>query len=80
MSGEFYDKDDRFLCRHCEEHDREPGEASERFSFGIYAGWYCDTCLFESGFRDATDPDAEFSELDAGEQLEPEEDIDARWL
>lgn len=43
-------------------------------SFGVYAGRYCnDTCWKRSGYRDATDPDAEFDPADAGEVMEPEE-------
>lgn len=41
-----------------------------RYSFGIYAGRMCDDCWKSSGYRDATDDSAEFSEMDAGERLE----------
>lgn len=44
--------------------------AHEQYSFGIYAGRYCDPCWPKSGFRDAVDPDAVFSEEDAGERVE----------
>ena len=46
----------------------------EQYSFGIYAGRYCnDTCWKGSGYRDATDPDARFDPMDAGEVMEPED-------
>jgi len=48
-------------------------DLEERYSFGVYAGRYCnDTCWAESGYRDATDPDARFDAADAGEAMEGE--------
>ena len=71
--------DERNCCHHCQEQREAEGRpfawAEERYSFGIYAGRWCDGCWPQSGFRDATDPNAEFSELDAGECLEPEPDF-----
>lgn len=61
--------EERWCCRHCLEQGRV-GDAEERYSFGCYAGKYCDDCWRTSGYRDATDCDAEFSELDAGERIE----------
>lgn len=64
-------------CNYCREEREAQGlplrEAWEHYSFGVYAGRYCNQCWLESGYRDATDPNAEFSELDAGERLEPED-------
>lgn len=62
---------ERDCCRHCRD-EAEAGDkpfafAEERYSFGVYAGRYCDKCWPESGYRDATDPDAEFDQADAGE-------------
>lgn len=51
-------------CCKCE------ADATERYSFGIYAGRYCDACWLESGYRDATDDEAVFDEADAGERME----------
>lgn len=48
--------------------DRET--VQERYSFGAYAGLWCDRCWPQSGFRDACDPRAEFHPDDAGERLE----------
>lgn len=59
------------ICSHCFEHAMDNDEffawADERYSFGVYAGKYCDQCWSRSGFRDATDPDAVFDPADAGE-------------
>lgn len=61
-------------CQHCRESCERAQRAYEyadaRYSFGAYAGRYCDSCWLNSGFRDATDPDARFDELDAGERLD----------
>lgn len=69
---------ERNVCNHCrEKHEVEltPFQwAEERHSFGYYAGRYCDQCWKNSGFRDANDDSAEFSELDAGESLHGEYD------
>jgi hypothetical protein len=65
------------LCQHCrEKHEANltPFKwADTRTSFGIYAGRYCDDCWKNSGYRDATDPDAVFDPMDAGECLEAED-------
>jgi hypothetical protein len=50
-------------------------EVSERHSFGVYAGRYCDPCWKESGYRDVDDPDAEFDPADAGESMDPEPSV-----
>ena len=71
--GEYW-IDERWVCNRCiEREDINYRFADERYSFGYYAGKYCDECWKESGYRDATDPDAEFSEMDAGESLHGEE-------
>lgn len=58
----------KYRCSTCGTPDDDYME--ERYSFGIYAGRYCsDECWKNSGYRDATDI---FSELDAGERLEPD--------
>ena len=46
-------------------------DAWEQYSFGCYAGRWCDRHWPMSGYRDATDPDAVFDEMDAGERIEP---------
>lgn len=65
---------ERNVCRHCFDERQAKGLpfrfADEQYSFGCYAGRYCDECWLQSGYRDATDPDAEFSEADAGERIE----------
>ncbi len=72
-----YQFSERDCCRHCREQheqDKTPFKfADERTSFGIYAGRYCDECWLKSGYRDATDEDAEFDPTYAGERLEPED-------
>jgi hypothetical protein len=45
-------------------------DVCERQSFGCYAGRYCDPHWKTSGYRDATDPDAEFDPTYAGERIE----------
>jgi hypothetical protein len=66
--------DEKNVCRHCleqrEVESRPYRWADEQYSFGVYAGRYCEECWPKSGFRDATDPDAEFDPMDAGEVLE----------
>lgn len=32
-------------CTSCGE--RKPGEVEERFSFGVYAGWFCIQCCYK---------------------------------
>lgn len=69
---------DRGVCHHC----LEQKTLAEKFyhcndvrtSFGYYAGRYCDDCWKTSGYRDADDDTAVFSELDAGESLHGEDD------
>jgi len=71
-----YDHDARYHCHHC----RTGAESEERYSFGVYAGRWCDACWRTSGYRDATDDEAEFSELDAGERLDCETtEEDREW-
>src|ERR1700687_2791639 len=69
--------EERNVCRHCQEQHELDGTpfawADERHSFGVYAGRYCDKCWVMSGYRDATDPDARFDPMDAGEVMEPED-------
>lgn len=75
---EFFDGqcwiEERHVCHHCQEQreaeDKPYRWGEMRYSFGCYAGRYCDECWPKSGFRDATDPDAQFSELDAGERMD----------
>lgn len=69
--------DERDCCHHC----REEAEANNtpfafadlRTSFGCYAGRYCDKCWPNSGYRDATDPNAEFDPAYAGEAMYEDE-------
>jgi hypothetical protein len=74
--GYFIDECD--VCQHCLEEVTTLGKpyrmAERRNSFGYYAGRYCDSCWASSGYRDATDPDAEFDETYAGESLHGEPD------
>ncbi len=68
------DYDRRDACQHCRE-QREPAGlperfAYERYSFSCYAGRYCDECWPKSGYRDATDPTAEFDPTYAGERMD----------
>jgi len=65
-------------CCRCVDRGKPEVETSgrERYSFGCYAGRYCDACWRTSGYRDADDPEAEFDPQDAGESLEPE---DSAW-
>lgn len=69
-----YKFDTSNVCHHCrEKHEMQltPFKmADTRTSFGIYAGRYCDDCWKNSGYRDATDPDAIFDPMDAGERLD----------
>ena len=68
---------ERNICQHCRdelEAARKPYRwAEEQYSFGIYAGRYCDDCWPKSGYRDAVDPNARFDPADAGESLEAEQ-------
>lgn len=75
---EGYWLDEIDVCQHCLEEvqtlDKPFRESERRLSFGYYAGRYCDSCWAVSGFRDATDPEAEFDESFAGESLHGESD------
>ena len=80
---EYKDKDGFWLdevdvCQHCLEEvtakDKPFRLSDRRTSFGYYAGKYCNSCWASSGYRDATDPDAEFDESYAGESLHGEPD------
>ena len=54
--------------------ERPMWDMEEYYSFGLPAGRYCnDRCWKGSGYRDATDPDARFDPMDAGEVMEPED-------
>ncbi len=58
-------------CRCVDEGIPEEDTSGEvRYSFGCYASRYCNKHWRESGYRDATDDTAEFSEMDAGERIE----------
>jgi hypothetical protein len=65
----------KHMCQYCADDKANKGlpfaYAEQRYSFGCYAGRYCDACWRESGYRDATDPDAEFDPDYAGERIEP---------
>jgi hypothetical protein len=69
---------EKCVCDHCLDRrlavGKLPIENDERFSFGHYAGRYCDECWKSSGYRDAVDPRAKFSGNDAGESLEGDGD------
>jgi hypothetical protein len=77
IDAQGYKFSERDCCQHCRDEAEAQGKpfafAEVRSSFGIYAGRYCDQCWPKSGYRDATDPDAEFDPLDAGECLEAED-------
>ena len=64
---------DRDTCHHCEEeceaNNKPYAWADQQFSFGVYAGIYCEACWKKSGYRDATDPEAEWSPEDCGEVM-----------
>jgi hypothetical protein len=68
---------ERDVCRHCSDEREAAGLpyrfADEQFSFGVYAGRYCEVCWPQSGFRDATDSEAQFDPADAGEVMEAED-------
>ena len=61
--------DERWCCGRCLDQGRV-SFADERYSFGCYAGKWCDTCWPHSGYVDATDPTAEFDPDYAGERIE----------
>lgn len=66
-NGHWYEA--RWLCQRCLDAGRVEW-ADQRYSFGVYAGKYCDEHWRTSGYRDATDSSAEFSEEDAGERMD----------
>lgn len=62
------------LCGKCRQ------EGDERYSLGIFAGYYCDKCWDESGIR-KEGPEG-FDPLDAGESYDPEPGVgglDEEW-
>ena len=52
----------RYYCRRCAD-SNVTTPAVERFSMGVYAGMYCDTCWAEDG----RNHDRQFDPMDAGE-------------
>lgn len=61
-------------CRCVDEGTSEHLTSGEpRYSFGVYAGRYCDRHWAESGYRDVDDPGAVFDPADAGERMEPDD-------
>lgn len=64
---------DRDVCHYCLEERTANNEfyreSEVRTSFGVYAGRMCDECWKNSGYRDATDDDAVFDPMDAGEVM-----------
>lgn len=74
--GDFYFSE-RHVCNRCRDRAERDGTpfafADERYSFGVYAGRYCEACWAASGYRDATDDDARFDPADAGERLEADD-------
>lgn len=74
--GEFW-VGDRDVCHHCLEERTAKGEFyrenETRYSFGAYAGRYCDDCWKTSGYRDADDDTAVFDPMDAGEVMYEDE-------
>ena len=65
---------EEWVCNRCHEGADVCAPIKERYSFGCYAGRYCDACWLKSGYRDATDPSAVFDPADAGETMDPESD------
>ena len=55
-------------CCKCQNEDKF---SEDRYSLGIYAGHYCDTCWKESGYRD--EPAGAFDPSYAGESYEPDD-------
>ncbi len=74
LSEEGYWIDERNVCQHClderKAQDKPAMWADQQYSFGVYAGRYCNDCWLKSGYRDATDENAVFDPADAGESLE----------
>jgi len=68
---------DRDVCHHCLEVKTQAeqfyNESEQRYSFGAYAGRYCDDCWKTSGYRDAGDDTAVFDPMDAGEVMYEDE-------
>lgn len=68
---------ERNVCNHCRDSAERQGTpfawGDVRYSFGCYAGRYCDACWAESGFRDATDRSARFDPEYAGERMDEDE-------
>ncbi len=56
------------VCSGCQRPDSNELEVEERFSLGIYAGYYCDKCWKNSSYRDEG-PEG-FDPLDAGERYD----------
>ena len=76
FDGEFW-MGERDVCNVCRDQREADGQqykfADERTSFGCYAGRYCDECWSISGYRDACDPQAEWSAADCGEAMYEDE-------
>lgn len=74
--GDFW-VSDKEVCHHCLENKTLAGEFyrenETRYSFGAYAGRYCDDCWKTSGYRDADDDTAVFDPMDAGEVMYEDE-------
>ena len=74
--GDFW-VSDRDVCHHCSEIRASTGkfyrENEQRYSFGGYAGRYCDDCWKVSWYRDADDDTAVFDPMDAGEVMYEDE-------
>lgn len=64
-----------FGCCRCVDEGIPENETSgePRYSFGCYAGRYCDKHWRDSGYRDAIDPSETFDPMDAGERIEPDD-------
>ena len=58
----------RYFCRRCAERNIIRA-ADERYSMGIYAGMYCDTCWKDDG----RNHNRQFDPMDAGEAYEAED-------
>ena len=71
FDGEYWISE-RDVCRYCEDDPYSHYRfAYERYSFGCYAGRYCDECWPQSGYRDAVNDAERFDTMDAGEVIEP---------
>jgi hypothetical protein len=71
-----YDPNEKYHCHRC-----ETGlESEDRYSFGVYAGRWCDVCWLKSGYRDAVDHSVKFDPSDAGESINCETvEEDREW-